>query len=198
MEQMILQGEATLGEVLEKLSKRITQLGRVITGIKMNEQPLTEGRQYDFKNFPISSVETIELSTVEPVKLALEALDSSKEHIAQLIKTSRRTAELFRLGDELEANNHYSRLVEGLRWLVKGFGAMTGMLSIDENEAVLNGKGLRYYQDELLAPVFDSMYDCQKREDWIELADLLEYELIPALEQWDGLVNAFLSRLKAA
>jgi len=198
IEQMTLQGEATLGEVLEKLSRRISQLGRVITGIKMNDQPLTEGRQYDFKNFPLTSVETIELHTEEPVQLALEALNSSREHLAQLKKTSIRTAELFRLGDEMEANNYYARLMEGLRWLVKGLGAMTGMLGIDENEAVLDGKGLRYYQDEILAPVFDKLYESQKREDWVELADLLEYELVSSLEQWENLVEAFQTKLKAA
>ena len=110
-----VQGESTFGEVLEKLSEKVSGVGRVITSIKMNGQLLTEGRQYDFKNFPLSSIETIELDTTEPVKLAREALISSQEHIAQLKRSIGRTTELFRLGDELEANEQYTRLVEGLR-----------------------------------------------------------------------------------
>jgi len=191
-------GEQTFGEVMEKLSRQITGIGEVITVIKMNDQPLTEGKQYDYNHFPLGSVETLELETTDPTRLALEALESSKEHLAMLLQNSSRTAELFRLGDELEANEAYSALVEGLRWLIKGLNAMTGMLGIKETEIILEGNTIGYYQDELLIPVFDSMYEAQRREDWVELADLLEYELSPALEKWDNLINAFKTRVAAA
>lgn len=197
-ENLPLKGEKTFGEVMERLSQDISGKGQVITVIVMNDQQLTEGRQYDYRNFPLESVETLALETTDPSRLALDALDSSKDHISMLKQNSLRTAELFRLGDDLEANENYSRLVEGLRWLIKGLTAMTGMLGIEDNEMILEGRTIGYYRDELLMPVFDGMYDAQKREDWIELADLLEYELSPALEKWDKLIEAFESRVVAA
>ena len=62
----------------------------------------------------------------------------------------------------------------------------------------MEGRSVSYYQDDLLVPVFDQMYKSQTREDWVELADLLEYELDPALDKWNSLIEAFQLRLAAA
>lgn len=193
-----LQSEKNFGEIMEKLAEHITKQGKVITSVSINEQPLTEGRQYDYREFPLGNIEMISLVTAEPVKLAMEALDSSREHIAMLKQLSEKSSEMFRLGNEFEANEHYSRLVEGLRWLVKGLNAMVGMLGMDENQPMVKGKSLRNYQDDILIPVFDGLYSSQQRDDYVELADRLEYELIPALEQTEELVDAFKATLAAA
>jgi hypothetical protein len=189
LEMLALAGMSTFGEVMEQLSLLLKRRGRVITGITMNQQTLTGGRQFDYRNFPLSQVETLELNTANPSELAKEALDSCEEHLDMLLKATIRTTELFREGDDLTANQNYSRLIEGLRWLVKGLDAVTGMLKIDETTTFANGKNLRYYQNELLMPILDNLYRAQKDEDWVLLTDLLEYELSPVLKEWAQLIN---------
>jgi len=192
------QGEKSFGEIMERLSASMSKQGKVITSIIMNNLQLTEGRQYDYREFPAGQIDSIELKTAEPVRLALEALDSSREHVDMLKQLCGQAAELFRRGDDFEANEQYSRLVEGLRWMVKGLSAMAGMLGMDENQPLASGKSLRYYQDEVLTPVFDGMYSSQQRDDYVELADRLEYELIPAMGQVEQLLEAFKRQLAAA
>jgi hypothetical protein len=180
--------ETCFGQVMESLSHRMVEAGRVITEIKMNGQALTGGKQDDFYRFPIEEIKAVELSTADPQSLASDALDSTEEHIRMLHRSALRTAELFRLGDQLEANENYSKLIESMRWLLKGVDALTGMMNIDQNQALHNGKPLRHYQDSLLIPIFDSMYEAQKTEDWIALADIMEYELVPALDEWSNVI----------
>ncbi|NQS97567.1 MAG: hypothetical protein HQ591_03855 [candidate division Zixibacteria bacterium] len=189
------EGETTFGQVMKKLSSRLGDEGLVITGITMNNQPLSGGRQFDYNDFPLTEVELIELDTAKPLELAAEALKSSDEHLRILAGVSIRSAELYRLGDELEANESYSRLIEGLRWMGKGMNAMAGMMKISLDEIIFNGKSIAYFQNEVLIPVLDNMYSTQKDEDWIALADILEYELIPVLEEWSKLITGLKAKM---
>ena len=189
-------GESCFGEVMEKLSAEITNRGRVITEIRLNGQPLTGGRQVDYYRYPLEQVQTLELTTTDPKSLAGEALDSAEEHIGMVKKSALRSAELFRLGDHLEANESYSKLVEGLRWMVKAISALTGMMQIDQTEISAGDNNLKEYQEKMLIGIFDLMYDAQKNEDWVGLADILEYELAPALDQWDDISRQLRSSVR--
>jgi hypothetical protein len=39
------------------------------------------------------------------------------------------------------------------------------------------------------------MFEAQKKEDWIALADALEYEFVPALKEWEQLLGALRDRI---
>ncbi|MBC8204062.1 hypothetical protein ISS30_00435 [bacterium] len=190
-EALTLGDETIFGEVMEKLSDRMKAEGKVITNIMVNEQSLSGGGQVDFYHFPLTKVETLELRTADPYKLANDALDSTYEHLLILQRVALETAEMFRMGDDIRANENYSQLVDGLRWLVKAVAALTGMLNIDIEEEFSGGKSIKHYQDEMLVPIFDQMYEVQKEEDWVGLADVLEYELVEALQKWEQMLPVF-------
>lgn len=194
-ENFAFTGESTFGEVMEKLSGNIDAQGMVITSITMNNLSLIEGKQFDYHQFPLHQVESIELEIANPVALADEALNSADEHIRMLIGLCARTSELFRLGDEAEANDSYSKMIEGLRWLDKGMNVMFSMLKIDQAEPLLNGKSMDNFQNEMLVPALDNMYSAQTNEDMIALADSLEYELIPVLHEWLKMLTAIKARI---
>ena len=40
-----------------------------------------------------------------------------------------------------------------------------------------------------LFSVLDGLFDAQTDQDWVLLADMLEYELIPALEEWEQIIQ---------
>ena len=188
-EPYALQEEKTFGQVMEKLSRQMTNNGKVITRIYMNDQTLVGGKQLDFYMFPLEKVDTIELITADPRVLAKDSLQSLTEFRFELIRNCCRSAELFRLGDDLEANELYARVIEGWRWLIKGINAMLGMLNVDIANFKSDGKSLAEFQSQILLPLFDRMLEAQKREDWIELADLLEFELTDSLAAWEGFQN---------
>ena len=181
--------ETTFGHVIENLSAKMNHAGKVITQIQMNDQTMAGGKQVEYYMYPLANVETIEISADDPKKLALEALGTLLEYKKELKRNSERAAELFRLGDDLEANEMYSRLIEGWRWLVKGVDAMCGMMKIDVNTILSKNMTVQHFQKNLLLPVFDNMFEAQKREDWIELADILEFELAPLHDDWEGFLN---------
>lgn len=193
VETFIPAGENCFGQVFEKLSQRVSGAGKVIIEVKMNGQPLTGGRQADYYKYPIEEIESIELQTADPQVLAGDALNSTEEHLKMLLRNTLRASELFRLGDILEANESYAKLIEGIRWLLKGISALTGMMKLDPNAVSYEGQTLRHFQDELFIPIFDNMYNAQQSEDWIALADILEYELNPAFGQWENLIGSLRS-----
>ena len=181
--------ETTFGHVIENLSAKMNDAGKVITRIQMNDQSMVGGKQVEYYMYPLDNVETIEISADDPKRLASEALNTLLEYKKELKRNCERAAELFRLGDDLEANEMYSRLIEGWRWLVKGVDAMCGMLKIDVNSVMSKNMTIQHFQNNLLLPIFDNMFEAQKREDWIALADILEFELSPLHDDWEGFLH---------
>ena len=183
-----IENETIFGEVMERLVQKIKDEGRVITNIMMNDQSLVGGKQAEFYKFPLHQIETLELITADPYQLANDALESTMEHLQKLKRGCLRTAELFRTGNDIEANDNYSKFIDNLRWFFKAINAMTGMMKIDVNQPLAQGMSLQQYQDELVGQILDQMYEVQKEEDWIAMADIMEYELVEALSQWERIL----------
>ncbi len=197
-ESFFPESETCFGQVFEKLSERMSGEGKVITEVRMNGQALTGGRQGDYYRFPLDQIQSIDIVTADPQTLACEALDSTEEHLQMLRRSALRASELFRLGDQLEANEGYSKMIEGIRWLLKAIDALTGMLKIDQSAVEHEGKNLQDFLEKQFIPIFDNMYEAQKNEDWIALADILEYELVQALEGWEDMIAELRSTIVEA
>jgi hypothetical protein len=74
------------------------------------------------------------------------------------------------MADEKEANRHFVKFLESYRDLIQMLRQSEGILKLDFQENLVS---LEKLSDEIIA--------AQEKEDWIMLADLLEYELAPLL-----------------
>ncbi|MCD6170436.1 MAG: hypothetical protein J7J76_07820 [Candidatus Latescibacteria bacterium] len=171
-------GGSNFGEVMDRLCQEIVTPNRVITAVKVNGEEITSEMQSKYCSLPTEQLKSIEMETATPEQLIRQNLLSAADYLTRLIPAAEEAAEMFRLGEEAGANELYAQCVEGFRWLVRLLGGSDRLQQLRGAESLLG---------DHLSPVpqiTDEMFQAQKGQDWVMLADLLEYELIPLLKQW--------------
>jgi hypothetical protein len=123
----------------------------------------------------------LELITRSQEEIALHFLKNGHHFVQPLLDATPKIAEMFRMGDEAEANEHFLRFLESLHLLVNLTNMTGGILGMAADQSV---SILGSYNDRLrkLSEILSAMQTVQERLDWLFLADLLEYELKPELE----------------
>ena len=175
-----------LEEILVKVMSDLIKPGQVITTVKLNGEVYSEENPHDAVRISLSDIETLEICTMATDEIAWRFLDSGVEQVDMIIQGAQKISELFRIADESEANEEYANFLESLRLFLQMVAEVKAILNLDLTSTF---KG-RTVEDrvEKLSEMMDQMLHVQEEEDWIMLADLLEYELIPILEEWKSIL----------
>ncbi len=116
-----------------------------------------------------------------------EVLKDGRNFLAELSSYLLNNAGLFRKGQEFLAKESFIKSVEGLQVFVSFIDQLAAAARLDLAVIEFEGKSIQGYLDEL-NQLFLEMLSSQERNDWVLLADLMEYELAPQLHSWDGIV----------
>ena len=94
-----------------------------------------------------------------------------------------RLAEMFRADDVKAANEGLTVLASELADLVAMIGIMQGPLAVDPARLVIDGLSP---EDQIarLGTWLESLVSAQANQDWLTIADILEYEIEPLVRQW--------------
>jgi proline dehydrogenase len=120
----------------------------------------------------------------EQFELAYQSLWSAINYLERLNPAMEKAAELFRMGDEKKANEHYAQCIEGLQWFIHMVEGAKQLLQVSYKEPENLVSQLPPLTSKLNV-IVDEMFSAQTDKDWIMLADLLEYELVPLLKRWE-------------
>ena len=182
-EESSFQGE-TLKEVLDAIVK--SHEGTYIRRVWMDGQEVSSSAQ-DTLMTSTSSVDLLELELANMKDLLATNLGNAKEYLEKLIPGFQKAADLFRMGNEQEAHKFYLQFLDGIDWVSQ---VSQTIVSSRENE--LEGQDLKERQEKLTG-FMAQMLEANQNQDWVLLADLLEYEMIPFYEGWQEM----LSRIEA-
>jgi hypothetical protein len=142
--------------------------------------------------FPAGQPE--ELSHAEGSVYKLEhvagVLQDGKNFLAELNSFLLNNALLFRRGQEFQAKESFVQSVEGLEYFVSFIEQLAGISGLDLTVANYEGKTIRESFNDL-NHIFMEIIAAQEKSDWVLLADLVEYELCPQLQRWNGLIALF-------
>lgn len=179
--------EAQNFENLEQVFSKVVADGhledRIVTDVRVNEEPFTEIYPHQSEDISMSEVESVEIVTMATEDMAVEITLELYKVVNLMSEGGKRVAELFRQADDAEALETYQDLID----VIRNFLNMIGVLR-DEYS-------LKDYQDyvssaEEMNTMFTEMNSVIENEDWILLADLLEYEFLPAVEKWKKVIKA--------
>jgi hypothetical protein len=172
-----------LEEVLEQIMAEHIQPGRYITGVKYNGADYSENQTHDAAKIPVKEIETLEIESQSSEEVARHFLKSGGKQLDFLVSGAQKIAELFRVSDENEANEWYAEYLENLRLFLQMISECQEVLGLNFTETSNQGFTVedRIHQ---LSSLIDQMLKVQEEEDWVVLADLLEFELIPLLKGW--------------
>ena len=173
-EESSFQGE-TLKEVLDEIVK--SHSGTYIRRVWLDGQEVSSSAP-DTLMSAVSSVELLELELADLKDLMANNLSNAKEYLEKLIPGFQKAADLFRMGNEQEAHKFYLQILDGIDWI-----SQVVQTVVNSRNKELEGQDLKDRQEKLTG-FMAQMLEANQNQDWVLLADLLEYEMIPFYENW--------------
>ena len=182
-----------LEEILINLSGSLIPSNHLINSVVVNGNEFSEIFPGQAKEISKMNINDLEIMTVSLDEFAKAAIKDSVCFIEQIILSISKTAELFRMFDESEANEKMALIIDPLRTLIEFINSTRTDLKWDFENEYINGRPI-IQEWEKLHSVIDELKSTQEEGDWILYADLLEYELIPILNSW---IDIFKSKSEA-
>lgn len=180
------------GLVLERLGADLFRQGELVTRVELDGENLT-GMDRELWSAR-RDVGEMRLETQTPKALLENSLRVSREWLAPLRTELVGCADRFRLGDDAQAIEALIRVTEGLRLLFMGVGQIQRLAA---GQGLLQSAGLpeklvEEFQAEI-PRLLDEIIEAQEHRDWIQVADLLEYDVMDRLANWEATVDTLLS-----
>lgn len=174
---------ATVRETLDQLRSEITEAGKLITAIAIDEKVLKRNDEHERTWTQLSSeVERIDLTVEEPKVLLANSLSDTSEFLKTLRQDFISTATAFRLGNEVTANNSLAQCLDDLQLVLMGMNAASKLPGVESETESL--RETLESSNSHLRPLLDTMYKAQAAGDYVSLADGLEYDLTEITDEW--------------
>ena len=173
---------SNLGEIVNELEKKVKAQGRVVCKISVNGMRLSEADEQRLFQTSVDGLKDLEFETEDPAELIRSTLISQAQMAVEIGRASLTVSEAFRRLDLHPAQGLLIALLDGCRWFTDGLVAIKSAprslisFSFDDSQWNLTEAEFRRVVSEILAAV--------ERQDYMLIADLLEYDLGNALDRW--------------
>ena len=202
MVNLIINGKKTekddsilFGEFLLSLNRDLAARSQVISVLKINGQTVDESGEPKFSMRSLGQIGRIEITTVDQIELAFEALASAKSYIKKLISYCQLNGENYRSGKIKDADNNFLHLVDGLENLAQLIMTSQSILRGKYKGIHTNDSSLRIAQVRLVSAI-EELLPAKRQNDHELLADILMNELPEALREMSDYGIPVLQRLR--
>lgn len=182
-------------ENLEQIFDKVVADGylenRIVTDVMVNDEPYSEIYPHQSEDIEMSEVESVEIMTMATDDMAVEITLELYKVVNIMAEGGKHVAELFRQADDAEALETYQDLLEVIRNFLHTIGVLRDEYSLREHAEYDRNA-------EELNEMFTEMSTVLENEDWILLADLLEYEFLPAVEKWKRVIKQIRDDIRSA
>jgi len=185
----------TLGAVLEYLKKEKFGDGDFVASLFLNGEDIPDNARDELIDKPVSEIECLEIVSENPVVLSIRTLGKMGELTESLIGMLEESADKFRTEDEKIANKHFVGCIAALQTFVEVIIKVKALNSLDYGEIEYNSEPVSIKEDALMG-IFNQLHDIQKSQDWVSMADVLEYELAPMIIDWGEIFPLIIKKIE--
>ena len=182
---------ANLEEVIVVTSKDASLENRVITDVFLNGELFSELYPHQAEDIAIDEVQSLEIRSVPIGQMALDMTNELHKVTQLMANGSRTVARLFRQADDDEA----LEMLQDVLDVAKDF---MGMLGVLRAEFFIKGDDVFSANVDTFSNLLGEMTEVLQNEDWILLADLLEFEFVPVCENWKQVIARLHSDIDTA
>ena len=197
MSQLIFNGEPapidsalqTWQDVLSDLES--LRLGRddVIASVHYDGDEITNFRDDEALGVDVANIGEIRIVAKPRGELARETIDEAEKYLQSLQEATINVAEMFRRQQLAQANEELQQLLTAIKMYVALLRGLDLYISGVDSAA-------RESIDEILDPMAATLQEqirAQGHQDWMLVADILEYELAAQLTAFEDVLNRFKS-----
>ncbi len=181
--------------LMEILGSVVAEIGGQSTmkEVRVNGTPYSESQMGPAGELLRDRIQSLEVETMPNRQVAAHFLANAGHFIQTISQALGKVAEMFRVNDEREASEQYLRSLDSLQLFLQVLAMSREVLGLDFDTIVHQGQSLEKRMETLSALV-QEMLSAQQREDWVLLADLMQYDLIAELAVWQEVMPALAQR----
>jgi hypothetical protein len=166
-----------LEEVLTHVMEDERMENRVVTDVFVNNESFSEIYPHQAEDITCDSISSVEVRSVPATDMAVDMAAEMGKVALMLGSGAGHVARLFREASNADA----LELLQDMLDVTRDFMSMLGVLRANFAEGIDQEFGRKAEKfSDLLSEMTEPLGD----EDWILLADLLEYEFLPMCEDW--------------
>lgn len=169
-----------LEDLLSQIALDQDRNDRIIWDVIVNGENYNETTPHDARDVMIDSIQSLEVGTKDKSEISDDFIRNSGAMFQILVRSAKEISGLFRKADEGEANQRYLEFLGSYQDMFQMLQNVKPALNLPMDEML-----------EALERLLDKMIHAQENQDWVMLADLLEYELAPVLKEWEGMFRGF-------
>ncbi|SBV94779.1 conserved hypothetical protein [uncultured delta proteobacterium] len=182
---------ANLEEILVKVMEQEVVSDHIVTDVIVNQEAFTEIYPHHAEDVEIDEIQSVEVRTMSVDQMAGEVSQELFTVVKILQNGSKGVANFLRQGDIAEGLEVLQDLLDVTRNFLTTISVLHQRFPQADTALFEETAGSL---DKLLIEMCDVMTE----QDWLLLADLLEYEFIPACEEWEQIIGGFVKDIAAS
>lgn len=168
---------ANLEELLTTIMAEDSMANRVITDVLVNGENFTEIYPHQAEDMDCTDISSVEITTIPVMEMAIRMSAELKKVAVMMGKGARSVAKLFREDQQTDA----LELLQDLLDVTRDFMGLLSLL----RDKYLGGADEDFANRlETFSNLVSEMSEVLESEDWVLLADLLEFEFAPICDEW--------------
>ena len=179
----------TWGDLLAAVDRDLEGTGLIVTDTRFDGVDEPTFRSPALLQRSLEDLEEISVEAAEPMTLVNRSLDEAAVALDALREAAGRVGASFRGHDTDAANRDLTLLTEGLNMLMSTFGTLGQVLDVDLQSLSCDGQPFAT-RVETVGAALESLIAAHQTQDWVTVADVLEYDIEPGLSQWQLVVDA--------
>jgi hypothetical protein len=184
----------TWGDLLASLDEQAAGSGLLLTTARFDGVDEPSFREPEVTARRLSGLTRVDVETAKPTAFLRQCLLDSIEPLNEAAQLATRLSAQYRGHDLATSHEGLTALATELRGLMALVGMLGGPLGVDLGAFVSDGVSAAE-QLEQFGAALDAIVTAQHSEDWLTVADVLEYDLEPAIQRWGQLLSVIANRL---
>jgi hypothetical protein len=176
----------TWGELLDALERGEGPARTVVTAVRFGGVDQPSFREPSVLARDLRFAAPVDVDSCVVRDLIASAVEQALEGLQPISDAARGAAELFREHELPEAHAALADLVSTLHTLARLIGAVT-TADRESRAAALEGPNAQFL--DRVGRSLESLITAAAGEDWISVADVLEYEIAEQLPSWRGVLR---------
>lgn len=179
---MQIKNFSNLEEILLYAASDSLLENRIVTDVLLNDELFSELYPHQAEDIPTNEINSVEIRSIPFGEMAYNITEELLKVSNFISVGSKEVAQHFRKGEDDEGLELFQDLLD----VIRDFMTMVSVLRTD---FIVTNDSVFADCSEQISSLLSEMTDVLEQEDWIMLADLLEYELIPACERWNIIIE---------
>ncbi len=169
---------ANFEEVIAATNKVCNDAEEIITEVHLNNELFQELYPHQAEDIEINEIQKVEITSMKYVEMASQIVSELFKVTKSIRLASTDASESLRRGDDADAFNTITNMID----VVRNFLNMISCFQSDFSAPVTDEYTAL---TEKYSQILVEMNDALENQDWILVADLLEFELAPLSADWD-------------